>query len=167
MRRNQEAILTAAWIDRPKYIPILPNTLRMFASFLYGAEDYGDAQQNMRDIASIFYRSSSVLLMGENLRNDMIDALNDAVVYCVRGSGRSEARGLSFCYATDFSNEELETYAHNCMSAHYLALLDAITSWTAPDWVYETVERLPEISALPFSGNGSKAASCWNVLSGI
>ena len=126
-----------------------PDTLRMFASYLYNAEDYGDAQQNMRDTASVFYRSSSVLLMGENLRNDMIDALNDAVVYCVRGSGRSEARGLSFCYATDFLNEELETYSHNCMSAHYLALLDAITPWTAPDWVFETVERLPEISTLP------------------
>ena len=31
---------------------------------------------------------------------------------------------------------------------HYLAFLDAISPWTAPDWVYETAERLPEMSEL-------------------
>ncbi len=125
-----------------------PSRLSIFTAFMYEAEEYGDSMQNMRDIGSIFYRTLSTLLMGEDLRNDMIDALNEAVVYAVRGPGRSAARGLSFCYATDFSNEELDIYARNCMSPHYLEFLDAITPWSAPDWIYETVEVMPEIETL-------------------
>lgn len=126
-----------------------PSALSFYVTYLYDAEDYGDTEQNMRDIASIFYRSGTTLLMDWDTRNEMINALNDAVVYSLRGPGRSEARGLSFCYATDFSNAELDTYANNCMSPNYLAFLDAITPWTAPDWVYETAERLPEIGTMP------------------
>ena len=125
-----------------------PTTMSLFASFMYEAEEYGDAQQDMRDIASIFFRTGATMLFGDNLRDEMIDALTDAVVYSIRGSGRSEARGLSFCYATDFTEEELKIYAQNCMSPYYLAFLDAITPWTAPDWVYDTAKRLPEINTL-------------------
>ncbi|MBQ7372101.1 MAG: hypothetical protein IJW67_09540, partial [Blautia sp.] len=45
--------------------------------------------------------------------------------------------------------EELDIYARNCPSAHYLAFLDAINpGWTAPDRVYQTVEKLPDIRDL-------------------
>ena len=33
----------------------------------------------------------------------ILNALSEAVDYCVRGPGRSEARGLTFCYPADFS----------------------------------------------------------------
>ena len=53
---------------------------------------------------------------------------------------------LSFCDAFGFSAEELDIYARNCPSAHYLAFLDAvIPGWTAPEWVYEAVEPLLDI----------------------
>lgn len=70
------------------------------------------------------------------------------MVYCVRGPGRSAARGLSFCYAVDFDFDELNSYARNCPLPHCLAFLDAISPWTAPDWVYETCEHLPEMTEL-------------------
>ena len=44
-----------------------------------------------------------------------------------RGAARSAAMGLSYCSLFDFSCEEMEAYAHNCPSPHFLALLDAIS----------------------------------------
>ena len=55
------------------------------------------------------------------------------------------ARGLSFCYATSFLSDKLDVYARNCHSYHYLALLDAISPWEAPDWVYKEVTKMPEL----------------------
>ena len=66
-----------------------------------------------------------------NPHNPRISAQKKAVVYCVRGAGRSAARGLSFCYAADLDQDELDIYAKNCPSPHYLAYLDAISPWTA------------------------------------
>ena len=81
-----------------------------------------------------------------DLRNAAVKALSDAVDYCVRGPGRREARGLTFCYPADFDDEEMTVYAQNCPMAPYLAYLDAVSDWTAPDWVYDSVERLPQIA---------------------
>jgi hypothetical protein len=54
-------------------------------------------------------------------------------------------------YATYNLKEILDThdYAENCPIPHYLALLDAVTPWTAPDSLYGQVERMPEINDLP------------------
>ena len=82
------------------------------------------------------------------LRSDVLSALSDAVVYSVRGPGRSGARGLSFCYPTNFSAEELDIYARNFPMPTYLAYLDAINDWSAPDWVYEYVEPVPDIDTI-------------------
>ena len=125
-----------------------PFDLQNYAQYMLGVAEYGDAQQNMRDLSSVFYSSNAAITLNPALRGEMISALEDAVVYCVRGSSRTGSRGLSFCFPADFSNEELDLYARNCTSPRYLAFLDAITPWTAPDWVYDAVERLPEISTL-------------------
>ena len=102
----------------------------------------------MIDLAGLFYNSPPMEIVGVTSRNEMLDALERAVVYCVRGSGRAKARGLSFCYAVGMSPAELDIYARNCPSPHYLAMLDAITPWKAPDVLYEYAERLPEINEL-------------------
>ncbi len=112
------------------------------------AEHYGSIDDKMIDLSGLFYNSPPMEIVGLTMRNDMLDALEKAVVYCVRGSGRARARGLSFCWAVSMSPEELEIYSRNCPSPHYLAMLDAISPWTAPDALYEQVERLPEINEL-------------------
>jgi len=118
-----------------------PMLMMVVTSEITQSEEYGSGQENMYDLAGVFYYDAEV--WPPSLRYEMLSALQDAVVYCVRGSGRAAARGLSFCYAVDFDGEELDGYAHNCPSMHCLAFLDAITTWTAPDYVYDKVERLP------------------------
>ena len=124
-----------------------PDLLKWFTVFIKFAEEYGNGMDNMIDIGSIFYHPRAVSLMDVGFRAEMLDALTDAVDYCVKGPGRSAATGLSFYHATQADPEGLELYAHNCPSPHYLAFLDAISPWTAPDWVYEQAERLTEIGA--------------------
>jgi hypothetical protein len=113
-----------------------------------GAERYGSADDRMIDLCSLIYKAPIMQNKGLDMRNQMINEIEKAVVYCVRGSGRARSRGLSFCLATGMTAAELDIYMRNCPSPHYLALLDAITSWTAPDELYEQVERLPEISEI-------------------
>ena len=120
------------------------------ASIMNSAFEFGLGDDSMRDLAGIFYNSALPFVLEKDLYQDMMDGLTEAVVYNVRGNGRSSAGGLSFCYAADFSAAELDIYARNCPSPHYLAFLDAIhPEWTAPDWVYEQAERLPSIQEIP------------------
>jgi len=112
------------------------------------SERYGSAEDKMIDLSNLIYRVPIMQNAGITMRNQTIDDIEKAVVYCVRGSGRARSRGLSFCLAVDMNEAELDIYMRNCPSPHYLAVLDAITSWTAPDSLYETVERLPEISEM-------------------
>ena len=112
------------------------------------AEKYGNREDKMTDLYDVILLSPVMHETGIAMRNRAIEALENAVVYCVRGSGRVMARGLSFCFGAEMSDEELDIYARNCQSPHYLALMDAITTWTAPDEVYEQVERLPNINDL-------------------
>ncbi len=105
------------------------------------AEMYGSTEESQWDLADIFF-SENERLWDPTLRREVLSVIQDAVVYNVRGSGRSGARGISFCYAMNFNCKKLEIYSRNCPSPHYLALLDAISPWTAPDWVYEKAERL-------------------------
>lgn len=111
--------------------------------------EFGMGNDNLIDLGGIFYEPVIGMILPTDLYYEMMDALAEAVVYNTHGIGRARAQGLSFCFATDFSPEELTVYARNCPSAHYLAFLDAvIPSWTAPEWVYETAEHLPPIQAL-------------------
>lgn len=77
----------------------------------------------------------------------VIESVNDAVVHDVKGILHSYSHGLAFWYDPNASEAALDHFARNCKNPNYLAFLDAINmGWTAPDWVYEKVERLPDIS---------------------
>ena len=125
-----------------------PETTALFMKQNYDSEKYGSAEDRMIDLSSLVYEAPIMQNLGLNMRNRMLDAIEKAVVYCVRGSGRARSKGLSFCLAAGLTDDELDVYMKNCPSPHYLALLDAVTDWTAPDELYEQVERLPEISGL-------------------
>ena len=121
---------------------------RTIASFLLEAEEYGDGRQQMRDLGSLAYNSFMANYAGPALMDEVIGALSEAVVYSTRGPGRSEARGLSFCYPAGSAAEELDLYAKNFPMPACLAYLDAISSWTAPETVYGQTERLPGIDTI-------------------
>ena len=125
-----------------------PDLVAQYAKCLFNIEQYGTGMENMWDLSGIMYRYTYNMTLSSGLRYRILDSMMDTVVYSLRGTGRAAARGLSFCYATDFDEEELDIYARNCPSPHYLAVLDAISPWTAPDWVYAQVARLPEIDAI-------------------
>ena len=124
-----------------------PLTLINLANNMFAGEAYGTGSDSQQDLGDAFF-GESVHMMDPALRREVFSALKDSVVYCVRGAGRSASRGLSFCNAAVLNREEMDVYAHNCPSPHYLALLDAISPWTAPDWVYQSAERLPEIETI-------------------
>ena len=125
-----------------------PKVAGLYARLILESEEYGDGQENMRDLAGVACNTRLATFMDHAMRCDLLNALSEAVTYSVRGTGRSGARGLSFCYSTDFSPEELETYSKNFPQPEYLAYLDAITDWKAPGWVFEKVEPLPDIDSL-------------------
>lgn len=125
-----------------------PRLVAQFAKSIYMSEHYGGSRDNMWDLSGLFYRNAFNTTLESGRRLLILETLQDAIVYSVRGAGRPAARGLSFCYAASFTPEELDVYAQNCPSPHYLAFLDVISSWTAPDWVYETVQRMPELDTI-------------------
>ena len=110
------------------------------------AEKYGNREDKMTDLYNVILLSPTLYEEGIAARNSLLEALEDCVVYCVRGSGRVMARGLSFCFGVEMTEEELDIFARNCPSPAYLSILDAITPWEAPEELYEKVERLPDIN---------------------
>ena len=127
-----------------------PGLMSQFAKYLMDIEQFGtdDGIEGMFDLPGLLYAPEIAMVIRPEILQTMLESLTETVVYCVRGPSRSAARGISFCYAVDFDLDEMDSYARNCPFPHYLAFLDAISPWTAPDWVYETCERLPEISEL-------------------
>ena len=125
-----------------------PDMMVSYANYLYQAELYDNGREGMRDIGSVFYVPNTHVVTDVAVRGEVLDALSEAVVYVVRGIGRSESRGLSFCYAVGFDTKAMEVYSRSCPSPHYLAFLDAVSDWNAPEWLYEKVERLPDLDTL-------------------
>ena len=127
-----------------------PKLMSEIAKSMLSIEHYGtdDGNEKMWDVAGLLYSPMISALIPSETYKMFLEAMRDAVVYDVRGPGRSAARGLSYCYAVNFTAKELDGYARNCPMPHYLAFLDAITPWIAPDWVYEKAERLPEMNTL-------------------
>lgn len=126
----------------------LPGMAKPILKNLFGSEEYGDGQQHMRDLGNVIGDPEMMKIMDNRMLDDFTRALTDAVVYIVRGDGRSDSRGLSLCYPADSSDEELNLYAFNYPEPAYLAFLDAITPWDAPAWVYEQAEKLPQIDTI-------------------
>ena len=125
-----------------------PRLMSLYAQRIMRAESFGGFDDNLYDLADIFYDIEMTKAVDMDIQRDMLDALTDAITYSVRGMGRSAARGLSFCYAVDFDKEELDAFSKANTNPYYLAFLDAITPWTAPEWVYQFADRLPEIDTI-------------------
>ena len=143
-------MVDAGYVNLGKLYMAYPKLLSLFACYTVDVEHYGTSEgdEKMWDLAGILYQPQMRTLTPADMYQKMLEALKETVVYSVRGTGRSAAQGISYCYAVSFDMSELDTYARNCPMPHYLAFLDAITPWTAPDWVYETAERLPEIDTM-------------------
>ena len=162
---QSRAILTWSVIDLSKIDPLIEVFERFFetindafreypwvatlcACFIFEAEEYGAGQENMHDLADVAYSTKLTYSMDLGLRSELLNTLSETIVYSVRGPGRSGARGLSFCYPTDFDVEEMDIYAKNFPMPNYLAYLDAINDWKAPGWVYEQVEPVPDVDTI-------------------
>ena len=126
----------------------LPMALYLLMHSAHESEEYGNGDDNMIDLGGMLYHPNTTACISPAFRGELLEALSEAVKYSVRGPGRSSALGLSFCLATDFDPDELSAYARNCPSPNYLALLDAISEWTAPERVYERARRLPKIDGM-------------------
>ena len=123
-----------------------PIMFNVMSTLIGRAEHYGKGDEHMIDIGSILLQESVAVALDTEVRNELLDALLDAVVYTVKGPNRSSAYGMSFCFDLSMTGETLERYIRNCHSAPYLALLDAVNEeWTAPDWVYEKTRRLKPV----------------------
>lgn len=126
----------------------LPEVAKVYVEYLAKAEMYGDLWLDMIDFGSVAASDGITYVVDNFLLDDVSKALTDAVVYVTRGSGRSAAGGISFCYPAGCTPEELDIYSLNFPMPRYLAFLDSISPWTAPDWVYEQTERLPELDEI-------------------
>ena len=101
---------------------------------------------NMVDLADMASRAQNKALSND-AANAVIEAVDAAVVYNVKGDQRSYSHGLSFYYEPKASCGMLDHYARSCKSAPYLAFLDAVNmGWTAPAWVYEQTALVPDIT---------------------
>ncbi len=122
-----------------------PSVAKVYVRALFNARGYGEDLQCMRDLGSFLLNEELSIFTRFRLRNEALGALIEAVDYCVRGPGRSEAMGLTFCYPVTASDEQLDIYAKNFPMPHYLAFLDSISDWIAPEQVYASAERLPSL----------------------
>ena len=123
-----------------------PSVMMTVAIDMNSLFEFGLGNDNMCDLAELFYREYIAGMIDPEIYSGMLDALMEAVVYTTRATGRSRALGLSYYCVGGNTVGDLKQYANNCPSPHYLAFLDAITpGWTAPEQVYELAERLPDI----------------------
>ena len=122
--------------------------INLFMRSLFSTVECGDGLQDMRDLGSLLYDPGLAHYLDLSQTGRVLRSMTDAVAYCVRGSGRAETRGLTFCYPVDFSGDALDHYAQNFPLPEYLALIDAMSPWSAPDWVYESTGRLPETDSI-------------------
>ena len=122
-----------------------PSLMWFMHKLIRNSETFGHGKAIMLDLGSLLYNENASSFFPLELRGKIFEALNNCLVYCVRGNGRTGVTGLSFCYAVNMEPEDIEIYSHNCKSPHYLAFLDAVTDWDAQESLYERVQRLPDI----------------------
>lgn len=138
--------VTAAFDAMFEELRGLLDDAEMFGLFSYmtkNADSYsGTGMVDLQDMARRARKNG----LSAKTAGDVIEAVSDAVVANVKGLNHSYSQGLSFWYSPKAGTGTLDHYARNCRSASYLAFLDeANLGWTAPDWVYEQVERQPDI----------------------
>lgn len=140
LKANFDAFFAMMGVFYSRY----PEMLTTFANAAHYYEAFGTGNENMYDLGGMMYDPVLRNSASAAMQLVMQQVLADAVDYCVHGTGRPQARGISFCLASNFQSDQLDIYAHNCPSPQYLALLDAVSPWEAPDWVYEQVEKVQE-----------------------
>ncbi len=120
-----------------------PDEFRMFAIQAAQADRYEEA--TMIDLLDFAVKTRGYGLSEEDT-NALINSVRDAVLYQHKGNDHAFSGGLSFYYNPTADEKALDHYARNCKNAQYLGFLDQINyTWTAPAWVYEQVEKKPEI----------------------
>ncbi|MDD3409737.1 MAG: clostripain-related cysteine peptidase [Eubacteriales bacterium] len=122
-----------------------------FGEFGYNTQHVQTFDGSQYDLLDTAKTAAHSVLSQETL-NAVQAAVEAAVVDEVHGSARPYANGLSFYYAPQDDMYRLDHFARVCKSAPYLAFLDQVNmGWTAPDWVYEQVERLPDITRADYT----------------
>ena len=124
-----------------------PENYRLYKVYTDLAEHYPDRSSGMVDLVDLADKAKMTGLMDEESIG-LHKAVENAVLYCVKGKGRSYSHGLSYFDGTGPKTDfrKLDHYARTSKSAPYLAYLDAVNlSWTAPDWVYEEVDPIGDL----------------------
>lgn len=121
-----------------------PDEFRKFAFYSANRAEKYDFPE-MIDLVDMASRARGKGLSNETA-NMVINAVEKAVIYSVKGVSHSYSHGLSFWYNPKAEPAELDRYVRNSsQNPEYLAFLDAASlSWSAPSWVYQDVKRLPE-----------------------
>ena len=113
-------------------------------------EYYSDPQFNMIDLGDLAIQGDSVLSPSSD---NMVAAIESAVVYQVKGSTRGNAHGISVFYPLSTTRYELDAFVNICQSRNYLIYVDTIVDgWdggftgqevtiTDPDVTEPTVEE--------------------------
>lgn len=125
-----------------------PEIAAIYARYLVEAGVYGDSWQQMLDLGSVVNAEGISGIVDNILLDSILEALSEAVVYISRGPGRSAASGLSFCYPAGAEAVDLDNYAMNFPMSPYMAYLDCISPWSAPDWIYGSITPLPELDTI-------------------
>lgn len=90
------------------------------------AENFGgnsriEGYTNMVDLGDMMYRISQVIPSAENV----IQAIDEAVVYSVEGTAELNATGIAIYYPLKVQgSQEVSIFTNICVSPHYLAYLD-------------------------------------------
>lgn len=89
----------------------------------YGGNTPSEGYTNMVDLGDILINISEEIPSAKTA----LDAINDAVVYQIKGSSRQGANGLSIYYPLNVENtDELSTFADICVSNNYLSFVNKI-----------------------------------------
>lgn len=74
------------------------------------------------------------------------NAVDEAVVSCIRGSYHPYSHGLSVFLCYNGTTEKLDRFARTCKNPWQLAFLDAVSlKWDAPEWACETAGEIPQL----------------------
>lgn len=100
-----------------------------------------------RDIADLVNHAG---LISEDTVNEVINAVNSAVVFSRATGDYSRSCGLSMCYTTD-GDIDFDKYAEICPYKDYLAFLDSITlNWHAYPGIYSSETDSTSVNPLDY-----------------
>ena len=126
-----------------------PEAFYVYANATHYAENY--LLETMYDLFDLSRRAEKGGISLE-VTHAVQDAVEDAVLYNLRSENHMYSHGLSVYYPLNDGGKNLDHFARTCKNPEELAFLDCISmDWTAPDWVYQTVERRPELNRSSYS----------------